>query len=93
MNERGQRPGPEAREKGNGEGEMPSETKENHKVEDDAGNDPPKRAFREGLHDMGVAFVLHIYPDEDQGAGKGHDGDQTPGGRELSGDAYRREDN
>ena len=36
--------------------------------------------------------LFSMYTDQDQGAGKGHDGDQARGGGELSGDAYRGED-
>ena len=56
---------------------MLPEAEERNKEEKNAGENSPEGAFGEILHDVRIAFVFQIHPHEDEGAGQGHDADQT----------------
>ena len=73
----GHQPHPKTRQENNGQGKLFLEAKESHQEEKNAGQNSPKGAFGELLHDLGIPVILQIHPHEDKGAGERHNTDQT----------------
>ena len=92
MDYRCKEPDPETRTQNTGQGYVFIEAEQCNEEKEDAGQNTPERSFREGLHDFGIAFILQIDPEQDQGAGQRHDGNQAGGGWELLGDGSSNED-
>ncbi len=83
MEECGRQPGAKACEKGNGKRKLPFEANEGDYIEEDAGENAPEGAFRKGPHNVVVALIVDVDPDEDERSGEGHDGDETCRGRKF----------
>ncbi len=47
-------------------GKLFLEAEQRNKKKQDAGQDSPERAFGEVLHDLRIALVLYVRPDQDQ---------------------------
>jgi hypothetical protein len=69
-----------------------SEAEERYDKKEDAGQDFPKGAFCELLHGAGIPMALHVHPNKDESAGKGHNADKAGSGGELFPDRRGRED-
>lgn len=79
MNKSGEEPYAKTRDENDRKREISLEAEERCNIEEDAGQNSPKRPFGKALHDFGITLVFQIHPREHESARKGHDSDETCG--------------